>query len=527
MFVNAFRVRVTFIFEYIGRHPTWILVLPSGWMFWRFFPFWKDVDAVHQLISPAWEANILHFPPIYCFGARLPFWLADKLISGTAPNIFDEQHPSLSAIVALVILQHAGLWTALRYFLFSIELSDLNRGMVTLLLASVASFYVFAHTCGSDAMIPVTWFLVFGAGYRVLTAKATWRSWVIYIAALLLALGSRQINVVLLAWLPMAALILIGFRWLSRKSEKPKSVPRPGRILVLAIAAGVAVFGIELCLVAWLCQRFNVIEHSTFGGTLSDRIATWVNLLSPGEKDRLLEKVGALTTDSNVRLAIESQIRLGPYHVGTDKVIRNALELEGLPKERIQAESDKVILRAAICFYETLDPRLIAVILREFAKGWAPTSDYRIALSGPLETFRFATNIEGDPSPWSDLSRWPMFDILGARIMLKRAANDWFFRHWQGIPLLVWSGLFALVGVLRFRRCALPLDALLIGLTVLGVGAAVYAATCLSVYSTPRYVLPLLVSVFAFGSIIFSNGPIAGTNAPALPRHGRAKQGNG
>jgi hypothetical protein len=213
--------------------------------------------------------------------------------------------------------------------------------------------------------------------------------------------------------------------------------------------------------------------------------------------------------------------------VGTDKVIRNALELEGLPKERIQAESDKVILRAAICFYETLDPRLIAVILREFAKGWAPTSDYRIALSGPLETFRFATNIEGDPSPWSDLSRWPMFDILGARIMLKRAANDWFFRHWQGIPLLVWSGLFALVGVLRFRRCALPLDALLIGLTVLGVGAAVYAATCLSVYSTPRYVLPLLVSVFAFGSIVFSNGPKAGTNAPALPRHGRAKQGNG
>ena len=111
---------------------------------------------------------------------------------------------------------------------------------------------------------------------------------------------------------------------------------------MVAIAAGVAVFGIEHCLVAWLCQRFNVIEHSTFGGTLSDRIATWVNLLSPGEKDRLLEKVEALTTDSNVRLAIESQIRLGPYHMGTDKVIRTALEVEGLPKERIQAESDKV-----------------------------------------------------------------------------------------------------------------------------------------------------------------------------------------
>jgi hypothetical protein len=114
----------------------------------------------------------------------------------------------LAAVLALVILQHAGLWAALRYFLFSVPLSDLNRGIVTLLLASVASFYVFAHTCGSDAMTTVTWFLVFGAGFRVLTAKATWRNWVLYIAALILAFGSRHINGVLLGWLPLTALIL-------------------------------------------------------------------------------------------------------------------------------------------------------------------------------------------------------------------------------------------------------------------------------------------------------------------------------
>ncbi len=495
MFANAFCRRVALILEFIGRHPTWILVLPSSWMFWRFLPFWKDVDAVHQLISPAWGANILHFPPIYCFGARLPFWCADKLISGSAPSIFDEQHPSLAAVLALVILQHAGLWAALRYFLFSVPLSDLNRGIVTLLLASVASFYVFAHTCGSDAMTTVTWFLVFGAGFRVLTGKATWRTWVLYIAALILALGSRHINGVLLGWLPLGALILIGFRWLSKKSNQAISIPRQARIAAVAIAASVAVLGIEHCLVAWLCQRFNVIEQSTIGGTLSDRIA------------RLLVKVGALTTDSNVRLAIESQIKLGSYHNGTDRAIRTALEEEGLPRERIPAESHKIILRAAICFYETVDPLLIAVILKEFAKGWAPTSDCRIALSGPVETFRFASNIERDPSPWSHLPRWPMFDTLVARIILKRAAHDWFIRHWQGVPILAWSVLFVLVGVFRFRRCALPLDALLIGLTVLGVGAAAYAATCMCVYSTPRYVLPLLVSVFAFGSIVFSNGP--------------------
>jgi hypothetical protein len=519
MFANTFRRRLAFIFEFIGRHPTWILALPSSWMFWRFLPFWKDVDAFHQLISPAWEANILHFPPVYCFGARLPFWLVDKLISGNAPSIFDEQRPSLAAVLALVILQHAALWAALRYFLFSVPLSDRNRGIVTLLLASVASFYVFAQTCGSDAMISVTWFLVFGAGFRVLTEKATRRTWVLYIAALVLAFGSRKINGVLLGWLPLAALILIGFRWLSQKPNLAISIPRQARIAAIAIAASVAVLGIEHCLEAWLCQRFNVIEASTIGETLSDRIATWVLRLPPGEKDRLLVKVGALTTDSNVRLAIESQIKLGPYHNGTDKAIGTALEEEGLPKERIPAESHKVILRAAICFYETVDPLLITVILKDFARGWAPTSDYRVALAGPRETFRFARNIEKDPSPWSQLPRWPIFDTSVARSMLKKAAHDWFIRHWKGVPILAWSVLFALVGVLRFRRRALPLDALLIGLTVIAVGVAAYAATCLCVYTTPRYVLPLLVSVFAFGSIVFSNGP--GAVAPPAPKGGR------
>ena len=506
MFVKGFGRWARFTFEFVGRHPTWILVLPSIWMFGRFLPFWKDVDAVHQLISPAWDANILHFPPIYCFGARLPFWLTEILTSGSATSIFEEQHPPFAAAFALLILQHAGVWVALRYFLFSLSFSDLNRGIVALLLASVASFYVFAHTCGSDAMTPVTWFLVFGAGFRVLTATSTWWTWVVYVAALILAVGSRQINGVLLVWLPLTTLLMIGLRWLYPRSDQSVSVSRQACLGGAAVAACFVVLGIEESLVAYLSHRFDIIERPTFGATLSDRIATWISLLSAEEKDRLLVRVEALTADANTRLAIESQIKLGPYHMGTDRVIKSALEEEGIPKEKIQAESDRVILRAAICFYETLDSRLVAVILREFAKGWAPTSDYRVALSGPLATLRFANNVDRDPLPWSQLPRWPIFNLVCARNLVERAEHDWVIAHWQGVPILVWSVLFAWVGVWRFRRNELSLEVLLIGLTALGIGAAAYAATCVCVYSTPRYVLPLLVSVFAFGSMVFSNG---------------------
>jgi hypothetical protein len=498
--------RLLALLETAGRHPMALLVLPSIWMFWRFLPFWKDVDVASQLLWLANGNNILHAPPIYSFVSRIPFWLTDKFLSGRAPSIFAEQHPTLTAVYTLVILQHVLLWTALRYFLFSLPFSDRNRGIVTLMLVSVASFYSFAHTCGSEAMTAVTWFLVFGAGARALTGRATWRTWVIYAAALLLAIGSRHVNGLLAAWLPIAALVLIGFRWYSRERQFPGSVSTDARVAGLAILLSLAAIGVNRCLVSYLCKRFNVIERSTLGSTLSDRIATLVNHLSRVERDRLLVKVTALTTDPNVRLAIESQIMLGSYYLGTEEVIQAALEKQGWQGEELRAEKDRIILQATMCFYETLDPRLIVIVLKEFTSGWAPTSDYRVALSGPLATFLFARTIESEPSRWSNLPRLPIFELPIAHRMLERAKHDPFLSHWQGIPILVWCLLFAVVGVWRMRRETLRPELLLIGLTFLGIGVAVYGATCVCVFSEPRYVLPLLVSVYAFGSIVLSKG---------------------
>jgi hypothetical protein len=475
-------------------------------MFWRFLPFWKDVDVVSQLLWPANADNILHAPPIYSFLGRVPFWLTDKLRSGGAPSIFAEQHPTLTAVYTLVILQHALLWTALRYFLFSLPYSDRNRGIATLILASVASFCSFAHTCGAEAMTTVTWFLVFGAGVRAVTGRATWRTWVIYAAALLLAIGSRHINGLLAGWLPVTAVVLIGFRLYLSKGRFSGSEPVAARTAGLAILVSLVVIGINRASVSYLSKRFNVIERSTLGSTLSDRIATLVNHLSEADRDRLLAKLSALTTDPNVQLAIESQIKLGSYHLGTEEVIQAALEKQGWQGEELRAEKDRIILRATMCFYQTLDPRLIAIVLKEFARGWAPTSDYRVALSGPLATFLFARTVDSEPLRWSDLPRLPMFDLPIAQGMLERAKHDPFLRHWQGIPILVWCLLFAVVAIWRLRRQTLPPELLLTGLTVLGIGVAVYGATCVCVFSQPRYVLPLLVSVYAFGSIVLSEG---------------------
>src|SRR5260221_6373038 len=158
--------------EWIGQHPLVIIVLPSIWLFIRYKPFWKDVDVVAQLITAPGSLNILHSPPIYCFLARLPFWLTDTLSHGAASPIFAEQHPSLLAVWVLIFFQHIGLWLSLRYLLFSVDWSDVSRGITAVLLSSVASFYTFAHTAGSEAITSVSWIIFFAAAIRSLLRRS-------------------------------------------------------------------------------------------------------------------------------------------------------------------------------------------------------------------------------------------------------------------------------------------------------------------------------------------------------------------
>ena len=93
----------------IGNHPLSVLILPTVYFLVRYLPFWNGPDVVGQLLRPAASVNILHYPPIYCFLARIPFWIAGYALQGGAPSIFSAQHPSLPAIYLLVFCQQVAL----------------------------------------------------------------------------------------------------------------------------------------------------------------------------------------------------------------------------------------------------------------------------------------------------------------------------------------------------------------------------------------------------------------------------------
>jgi hypothetical protein len=502
--IRSFSSSAAKVLAFIGRHPTPILVLPSLWFLARYLPFWKDIDATVQLMASAYDDNLLHFPPLYSFLGRVPFFVIDSILGGHAPGIFERQHPSLAAVYGLVVLQHAGLWLALRYFIFSFSARDIARGCATLLLASIASSYAFAHTCGSEAITPVAYFLVFGAGIRVLLRRATWISWVIYTAALFLAAGSRHINLILLIWLPGTVVLLWLWSFLpSRRSWESETTGRSLAITALtAFLCTAAAFGADKIVLSTLCHQFGVIERSSLGSAMSGRIGTWVDKLSPERKRALLDSVQRLTNDPLVRLAIQFQIEIGSYDKGTGAALADALQARGFAGEKLLALKDQLISQSSFCFYRTLDFGLVKEIFSDFWHGFLPTNDQGIAIAAPKATFFSLERINQNPSDWEGIKESPIFIPSTAKATLERATTDNMIRHWRWLPILVWTLVFLGFGSWRAARGFLPGRYLFVGLTILGIGTLVYAANCVCIYTLPRYALPLLVAVIAFGCLV-------------------------
>jgi hypothetical protein len=517
-FYSQFRQILKLGIEWIGRHPSVIIIFPSIWLLIHYKPFWKDVDVVAQLITPPGSLNILHSPPIYCFLARLPFWLTDTLIQGVAPPIFSEQHPSLLAVRVLIFFQHIGLWLALRYLLFSVDWSDVSRGIAAVLLSSVASFYTFAHTAGSEAMTSVSWIIVFAAGIRILLQRAGWRDWIIYSAALLLAIGSRKVNGVLLVWLPIVTLSLCLYRLLAR--EHRTELKPLLRIATVALLISLSMGGIEKGVVFILCRQFSAIERPTDGAAFSNRFETVISQLSPTEKADFLATALAMTSDPNVRLAIEAQFKFGSYHLGGAQVIEHALAEQGSSGEELQAERDRIILRATLCLYRATPPKLFEIIAKEFVRTWTPTSDFRVARAGPFATFQFARFLEEIPARWGDLPRLSMFQLKNARPMLAAVDRDPFINHWQGLPIALWCCLFIFVGIGRLIHRKLSFQLFVVALSFIGIGTIADLATCVLACAQPRYTLPLLITVFVSGCVLLFGTNQTNRNLPGGTSYG-------
>jgi hypothetical protein len=488
------------IITWIGRHPTVILSLPSLYLL-LFYPIlWKDIDALGQLIWPIGSTNILHYPPLYCFGGRIPFWIGDLLEAAflrkplPVLDIFAEQRPGIVGLYTLVFTQHLALIFALSIFLRSAAKTALARGLAVLSLISASSLYVQEQCAGSESFSVSAIILMVAFGLRAFEEDIR-RAWIAFALAIFLVVGTRHINIVLAIWLPLTLAGIMIWRGSRQRSFDRHELARIGISLLCAVVALLANTLLAKSMIEGIGQKY----HSTLGLTLSDRIEAFTNKLSVPEKDALVAQLLAAERDPTVRLAITTQAEKGSLHSGPGAaIIQDAIEQNSLAQGSLESATDRVILQEAWSYLKSMHPKLVRIILADWGHGYLRVDNSKLSLSRFLSTRTAARMSEENPRKWEALNQLHLVDYSAADRGVDRASRDLYLTLGGPIPIIVLVIANIAFGIVLTRHgrpeCAW------LALCLVATGGILYFVNCVCVYYNDRYVLPLFVcNVAALG----------------------------
>ena len=509
----------------VGKWPAMVLSIPSIYLLSSYPPLWKDVDALGQLTEPASVINILHYPPLYSFAGRIPFfvtsWIANIWVSRPLQSLFEQQHPSPEGIFLLVILQHIALISALTYTIVSLTSNGSVRCILALLLSSFSSLYTHAHCCGSEALSIPTTFILLAAGASIVRG-VSFSAWIAYGIAVIAAIGSRHLNLIFAAWLPMA-LICVG---LAAKLGWCSANPKPFNWRQ-AIGSALVVGAIAIGLNDWLAKSMIVAFHdeyrSTLGWTLSDRVQSFLDRLPSKERLQLARNLSATVVDPQVQLAIEAHATVGSFYQGTAQVIAEGLHRSGVPPARIAVECDRIILAATKSYLMTAHPTLIRTIWEDFALGFVHADNAKIAHAPFFENRYAAFDRVKHPDSWLQVGALPSLGLENSIVIFDAACRDHYVNFWRKIPLGIVLICTILAGCTSCVTNGKLPKMVLVGWSALAIGIVLYFICMLGVFYQDRYTLPLLITgLFGLLASVASCEPRSGIDPQT--RNGQLEQ---
>ena len=294
------RVRGATLFDAsVGPWPSFfvlvpILLWPSIWFFTKIPILWNYMDGFLQISTKPGVANLLVWPPLYCFGARFPMLIGYLIGGGTVrAAVRYMSHPLLTdaAILTLVITQHLALLGASFVFVRTISKKTIVQILLALIFSSFSFLYATVHTVGSEAGSVVLILLIAALSIEIArSGQVNFRRWLLLSGLLSAAVLTRHINAVMLI-LPLIAAALPR---LSSGSGALGAFRSAASRALAALAAGLTALILANCLV-WLgCVHAKVDYRSMVGLTFLARIDQLRN--TPGRFSEFVDQmVGQLS----------------------------------------------------------------------------------------------------------------------------------------------------------------------------------------------------------------------------------------
>ena len=282
-------------------------------------PLWRGLDAYVQLTHPPGLQTIVHFGPLYCFGARIPLYIGYIIeclrVGKSFPSPVFVINPTLndSGVFLLLLSQHLALFCSALYFIISVSRLFWVRLVLAALWASNPLFYTFAHFVGNEALSVILLLLVGAVGLGIVQRPGNvgWKRWGLFGVLLWLSILTRHINAVLAGVLPLTFLLLNGYRLITIPLSRSQLLRRWRRLrmrqelkkVAVAVVIGIVSIALANLSLRGLCRVAHTPYYSTFGYTFLMRLQ-FLAALSAKERDQLLDQLARNNSSELLQVVI-------------------------------------------------------------------------------------------------------------------------------------------------------------------------------------------------------------------------------
>lgn len=472
------------------------LSLPSLYLFISTPPLWRDSDGFYQVATKFEFLTVLHWPPLYCFCARIPFLAAAILDSSIFHTGFSFQSPRITdlGVYLLLLSQHLVLIGTLLSICVILTRSWLLRFLMAALFVSCAPIYVFAHCVGSEAIMAPLLLLGCAAGIKYLSSPS--RPWLIRLFCLIgLNTLDRHADAVIAGLVPLALLLLLGITLVREPHvQSDSSYSRmTGRSLLITIGVGLAGILAANGVVRVVCRFDKIPYRSRAGYAFVWRLDFLENLPLP-RQTAILDQAESDLHDPAITVALEKVKEMSAKGVFVPDDACTAMD-QALGDEGYQGQSRHVMLDQEL-------NRFFGYFL------WHDPADLSQAVSHDvLNGMSFTPSLlTKDPFLCTDwlVKRMPetrFHPIQNLQTLstdsnpVKQYDASPYFHFWSFLPFsalavgIVVTGLIGILTAKNGRDLALAVYA--IACTLTGIASAVISFTVVPLL--PRLMLPTLI----------------------------------